>query len=91
MLPQTGLLVSETAQLGDPLIAVVMDRTEPVRTVRPAAPAYPTDQIDTLLLLQRLEHLDRRVTLLEQQTLAAYWSRFVLWCQSIWWRIRGTR
>ena len=76
------LKVLHNASLGDPLFVL----SEPVPLPSVPYVQYVQDpRIDGMLV--DLVRLQQRVESLEQQTLSAYWTRFLVWLRRIWpWR-----
>ena len=70
------LKIMNNASLGDPLFVL----GEIV--VPPSVPDVWDPRVDALLIT--VGALQARVVALEQQTLSAYWHRFVTWVRSLW-------
>lgn len=79
MIDQPPLSVSDTdARLGDAIFALVQRRTDSIWVQQ------KIDQEIISLLSTRIGALELRVRVLEQQTLSAYWRRFLLWSKGLW-------
>jgi hypothetical protein len=79
MIDQPPFSVSDTdARLGDAIFVLVQRRTESIWVQQ------GIDREIISLLSQRIGALELRIRILEQQTLSAYWRRFLLWCKGFW-------